>query len=50
MHHTILLLAHVNSYTLDHEELEPESEVQAEHARVKEFTNLSLDQDKPHYI
>jgi hypothetical protein len=35
-------------HTLDH--AKPESEVQAEQAQVKDFTNLVLDQSKPRCI
>jgi hypothetical protein len=42
MHCTILLLAHIRSYTLDHTNpMEP-----TEQAQVEEFTNFALDQDK----
>jgi hypothetical protein len=44
MNCTMLFLAHIYLYTLDH--VESELEVQAEQAQVKEFTNLALDQGK----
>jgi hypothetical protein len=42
------MLAHIRSIALGHAESEPE--LQAEQARVEEFTNLSLDQGMPRCI
>jgi hypothetical protein len=42
---TILLSAHVCSYTLDH--VEPELEEPTEQAQAVDLTNLTLDQGKP---
>jgi hypothetical protein len=48
MHCTILLLAHINLYTLDR--AEPEHEEPMEQAQVKDPANLVLDQGKPQCI
>jgi hypothetical protein len=48
MHHIMLLLAHMCSYTLDH--IEPKLEELTEQAQVEAITNLALDQGKPRCI
>jgi hypothetical protein len=48
MHCTMLLLAHMCSYMLDHTELELEEPM--EQAQVEAITNLALDQGKPQCI
>jgi hypothetical protein len=45
MHCTIVLMAHVCSYALDH--TEPKLEEPTKQAQVKEFSNLALDQGNP---
>jgi hypothetical protein len=48
MHYIILFLAHICLYTLDNVELE--SEVQAEQAQAKDFSNLDSNKGKPRCI
>jgi hypothetical protein len=48
IHCTILILAHVYSYTLDH--TEPKHEEPLEQAEAKEPANPELSQDKPRCI
>jgi hypothetical protein len=48
MHCTMLILAHLYSYTLDH--AEPKPEEPTKHAQAKNPTNAELSQGKPRCI
>jgi hypothetical protein len=51
MHCIILMLALIQPFfVLDQDHVEPDSEVQAEQARVEASTNLALVQGKPRCI